>query len=163
LGVRVRLRPINPVTVLAAVFNGSPVSNNSGDPQQENASGTSFPLHEGVLFITELQYTLGGTVTANGPQPFSGTYKFGFWYDSERFADQEIDNRGASLASSDSTGTPRSYSGDYSFYFVADQMLWRDPSEQEGERTTSFFARAMGTPEQNRNLIDFSMNSGFNS
>jgi porin len=162
LGVRVRLRPINPVTVLAAVFNGSPVSNNSGDPQQANASGTSFPLHEGVLFITELQYTLGGTVTANGSQPFNGTYKFGFWYDSERFADQEIDNRGVSLASSDSTGIPRRYSGDYSFYGVADQMLWRDPSAQEGERTISFFARAMGTPEQNRNLVDFSMNAGFN-
>jgi porin len=162
LGVRVQLRPIDSVTVLAAVFNGSPVSNNNGDPQQENASGTSFPLHGGVLFITELQYTLGGTATAHGPQPLSGTYKFGFWYDSERFADQEIDNRGLSLASSDSTGTPRTYSGDYSFYGIADQMLWRDRSEPKGERTISFFARAMGTPEQNRNLIDFSMNAGFN-
>jgi porin len=162
LGVRVRLRPTDSVTVLAAVFNGSPVSNNSDDPQRENASGTSFPLGEGVLFITEVQYTLGGTATAKGPKPLSGTYKFGFWYDSERFADQEIDNRGVSLASSDSTGIPRTHSGDYSFYGVADQMLWRDRSEPEGERTISFFARAMGAPEQNRNLIDFSMNAGFN-
>jgi porin len=54
------------------------------------------------------------------------------------------------------------YSGDYAFYGIVDQMLWRDPADENGDRTISFFARAMGTPEQNRNLIDFSMNTGFN-
>jgi porin len=162
LAVRVRLRPVDPVTVLAAVFNGSPVSHGGGDPQAGNASGTSFPLHEGVLFIGEVQYTFGGVATANRPQPLSGTYKFGFWYDSERFPDQQIDDRGISLASPGSTGTPRTYSGDFCFYGVADQMLCRDPSDQEGNRTISFFARAQGAPEENRNLIDFSMNAGFN-
>jgi porin len=165
LGIRLRARPIDSLTLLAGVFNGSPVSNPNGDPQQENASGTSFPLHEGVLFITELQYAypaLGTMVRPNGTQPLSGVYKVGFWYDSERFADQEIDNTGVSLASPNSTGIPRKYSGDYALYGVVDQMLWRDPEDPDGDRTISFFTRAMGTPEQNRNLIDFSMNAGFN-
>ena len=43
LGIRVRIRPIDSLTFLAGVFNGSPVSNNNGDPQKQNPSGTSFP------------------------------------------------------------------------------------------------------------------------
>src|ERR1700683_3975115 len=44
LGVRFRLRPTDSLTILAGVYNnGSPVSNNNGDPQAENATGTSFP------------------------------------------------------------------------------------------------------------------------
>ena len=42
-GVRVRMRPIDSLTFLAGVFNGSPVSNNNGDPQQENAIRHQFP------------------------------------------------------------------------------------------------------------------------
>ena len=37
-------------------------------------------------------------------------------------------------------------------------MLWVDPNE--GDRTINVFARAMGTPLAERNLIDFSMNAG---
>ena len=49
LGARISARPIDGMTVLAGVFNGSPVSNNSGDPQLQNRHGTSFPLGDGAL------------------------------------------------------------------------------------------------------------------
>ena len=80
LGVRVRARPINSLTFLAGVFNGSPVANNTGDPQKQNGSGTSFPLNGGALAIAEMQYSfpaLGSMVYSSQSQPLAGTYKLG--------------------------------------------------------------------------------------
>jgi porin len=162
-GVRIRVRPINSLTFLAGVFNGSPVVNNTGDPQQQNASGTSFPVNGGALAIAELQYSfpaLGGMVYSGDSQTLAGVYKLGFWYDTENFADQQYDNSGLSLANPASTGLPEMHHGDYAIYAVMDQMIWRDPADEDGDRAISFFARVMGTPEEDRNLIDFSMNAG---
>ncbi len=164
LGIRLRVRPINALNILLGVFNGSPVVNNTGDPQQQNGSGTSFPLNGGTLAIAELQYSypsLGGMVYGNGSQPLGRVYKLGFWYDSENFADQENDTTGLSLANPKSTGNPELHHGDYAIYAVMDQMIWRDPKDEDGDRAISFFARAMGAPEEDRNVIDVSMNAGF--
>jgi porin len=163
LGVRVRTRPIDPLTMLFGVFNGSPVANNSGDPQQRDPSGTSLPLNGGVLGIAELQYAypaLGSMVYAAESQPLSRVYRLGFWYDTERFADQEFDNTGLSLANPGSTGIPEMHHGDYAFYAVMDQMIWHDPNDEDGDRVVNLFGRAMGTPAEDRNLIDFSLNAG---
>ena len=162
LGVRVRARPVDQLNILLGVFNGSPVFNNSGDPQQRNPSGTSFPLNGGALAILELQYSypsLGSMVYPGEAQPLARLYRIGAWYDSENFGDQRFDNTGQSLANPISTGIPRNHRGDYSIYAVADQMVWR--SEADPNRTISVFGRVMGTPQDDRNLIDFSMNAGF--
>jgi porin len=162
LGVRLRWRPTDSLTLLTGVFNGSPVSNNTGDPQKQNPSGTSFPLNGGALVIAELQYaypSLGTMVYADESEPMARTYRIGVWYDSESFPDQEIDNTGRSLANPLSSGTPASHVGNYAFYGVADQMIWR--SDEDPDRTASCFARVMGTPEEDRNQVDFSMNAGF--
>ncbi len=163
LGIRARYRPSNSVTLLAGVFNGSPVSNNSGDPQSENATGTSFPTEGGALCIGEIQYSYPalGSMVYSDKQPLSGTYKLGFWYDTQNFADQQFDNTGLSLANPASSGTPRNLHGDYGFYGVMDQMIWSDSKDTDADRTISVFARAMGTPEEDRNLIDVSANAGF--
>jgi porin len=90
LGVRVRAHPTDTVTILAGVFNGSPVANNSGDPQMRNPSGVSFPLNGGALAIAEVQFaypSAGGPVETGGSQSPAGVYKIGVWYDSENFAD----------------------------------------------------------------------------
>jgi porin len=161
LGVRVRTRPIDSLTLLGGAFNGSPVTNNSGDPQQQNASGTSFPLNGGVLAIAEVQYaypSLGTLVRANEPEPLARLYKLGFWYDTERFPDLRFDSDGRSLADPSSTGIPRTHRGNYAIYAVADQMVWR--SFKEPDRTLNVFIRAMGTSEDDRNLIAFSLNAG---
>lgn len=42
LGLRVRAHPTNSLTLLAGLFNGSPVSNNTGDPQQQNHQELAF-------------------------------------------------------------------------------------------------------------------------
>jgi porin len=162
LGVRVRAHPTNSLTVLAGVYNGSPSPNNAiPDPQVADHSGTVFPLNGGVLAIAELQYAypaMGGMVAANETKPLSGIYRLGMWYDSENFADQRFDNTGLSLANPLSTGIPAMHRGNYSIYGVVDQMLWQ--SEEDDSRILSGFVRAMGTPEIDRNLIDFSLNAG---
>jgi porin len=162
LGIRARYRPTDSLTFLVGVFNGSPVVNNVGDPQQQNPSGTSFPTNGGALVIGEMQYAfpaLGAMVYPDQPQPLSGTYKLGFWYDTENFPDQEFDNAGHSLASLNTTGIPQTHRDDFAFYAVADQMIWRDP--EDDDRNWNFFVRPMGTPLSDRNLIDFSLNAGF--
>jgi porin len=161
LGVRLRVRPIDPLTFLLGVFNGSPVSNNSGDPQMVNGSGTSFPVHGGVLVIGEMQFSypaLGSMINANEAEPLARLYKLGFWYDSENFADQQFDNTGLSLANPVSSGVPLNHHGDFSVYAVADQLIWVDP--REGDRTINLFVRLLGAPQANRNAVTFSANAG---
>jgi porin len=53
---------------------------------------------------------------------------------------------------------PLNHHGDFSVYAVADQLIWVDP--HEGDRTINLFARVMGAPQANRNLITFSANAG---
>jgi porin len=161
LGVRLRARPTNSIALLGGVFNGSPTSSQSGDPQKLDPSGLSFPLNGGVLAIGEVQYTypaLGGIVYADKPEPLARTIKVGFWYDSENFPDLAIDERGVPLVSSGSNGIPRLHQGNYSFYSTIDQLLFQKPKDPY--KTLNGFARAMGTPLGPENLIAFSLNAG---
>ena len=160
-GIRVRYRPVNPVAILVGVFNGSPANNNVGDAQRVNESGTDFPLDQGPLVIAELQYAypaLGSMVEPGAGAPLGHTYRLGAWFDEEAFDDERLDNNGIPLASPDSDGQPRRHHGDYSLYAVADQMVWRDAANPA--HSVSVFVRAMGTPQTNRNLVDYSVNGG---
>ncbi|WP_446327859.1 carbohydrate porin [Burkholderia sp. SR8] len=155
LGVRVRAKLTPSLTALAGVFDGDPVGNNPN-----NRSGTNFNLHDGALFIGELQYAInqegssGGTKTPGG---LPGTYKVGVWYHSGSFADQRDDTIGRSLASPDSSGVGRPHRGDYSVYAVADQMVWR--AGPDSPRSLGVFARVMGAPGD-RNLVSAAANVG---
>jgi porin len=163
LGVRLRYRPINPLTLLVGVFNGNPAPTSQGDPQRADASGTSFPLNGGTLSFVELQYTypaVGTLVYPGEGAPLGHTYRLGFWYDTESFADQRLSSSGVPLAFAGSAADPLQHRGDYAIYAVADQMLWRQATDPN--RSVSVFGRVMGTPEADRNLADFSLNAGVN-
>jgi len=144
------------LTALAGVFDGNPLGNNPN-----NISGTNFNLHNGALYIGELQYAINqpsdGQMVGVPQSGLPGTYKIGVWYNNERFDDLSTDNTGLSLANPQSTGTAQSHHGNYSFYAVADQMIWRpDPDEP---RSIGVFARVMGAPGD-RNLVSVSANAG---
>jgi len=161
LGFRLRAHPTESLTFLAGVFNGSPSPDDSGDPQKRNRAGVSFPMKDGPLLIAEMQYaypSLNTLVQADETEPLARLYKLGLWYDGKRFDDQRIDENGLSLADPGSSGVPRSHRGNHAFYAVADQMVWRD--YEEPDRTVNVFLRAMGTPDEDRNLIDLSLNAG---
>ncbi|OAJ62433.1 porin [Paraburkholderia ginsengiterrae] len=160
LGLRVRATPADAWTVLAGVFDGNPAGNGIGDPQKLNAHGTNFNLHDSALFIGEVQYAINqppANPSDAKPTGLPGTYKLGFWYNTGNFADQQFDNTGLSLANPASTGVPRSHRGDYSFYAVADQMVWR--AGPDSPQSLGVFARIMGAPGD-RNLVDLGMNVG---
>lgn len=162
LGARISARPVDGVTLLAGVFNGSPVKNDNGtDPQTQNRHGTSFPWGDGKLYIAEMQFaypSLGSMVEPGQTQPLGWTYRIGAWYDSKDFSDKRTDQNGLSLADPASNGITQQHSGNYAVYAVADKLVWRDNSDPN--RTVAVFGRVMGTPLRDRNLIDFSMNAG---
>jgi len=161
LGVRIRAQPTDSLVLLAGAYNGSPVSDNYGDPQVRNPSGTSFPLNGGVLAIAEAQYAYLNQAAAAQPNqagPPVGVYKIGVWYDSENFPDQRYDNAGVSLASPMSDGIAALHRSDYALYAVVDQMIYR--FENDPTRNINFFVKPTFTPLQDRNLISFSVNSG---
>ena len=148
------------VTVLAGVFNGSPIPFDSPNTPRSNPHGVSFPVDTGTLAIAELQYAYGssaqGKANADGPLP--GNYKIGAWYDSYKFDDQQTDTIGLPLASPLSNGMPATPHGDFSLYGVMDQMIWR--SKDNSNRSLNVFFRPMFTPYQDRNLVSASINAG---
>jgi porin len=160
LGIRARARIANAWTLVGGLFNGKPWSG-VGDAQEENSSGTSFPLNGGKLAIAELQYSypsVGTMVRGNRKSPLPRIYRFGVWHDTTSFDDQRLDKSGLSLANPASTGVPRTHKGDTAFYAVADQMIWQHADE--ADRNMNVFLRFMGTPQTDRNLIDLSLNAG---
>jgi porin len=161
LGVRGRLQVADGVTVLAGVFNGSPIPRDSPSTATSNPHGVSFPLDVGTLAIAELQYAYGSTGSAkpNAVGPLPGVYKIGAWYDSYKFDDQQFDTVGLPLASPLTKGMPATHHGDFSLYGVMDQMVWR--SKDNANRSLNVFFRPMFTPYQDRNLVSASINAGF--
>ncbi len=161
LGVRGRAQVTDSVTVLAGLFNGSPIPWDSPNTPRSNPHGVSFPLDTGTLAIAELQYAFGsgasGKASADGPLP--GVYKIGAWYDSYKFDDLQYDTIGLPLASPLSNGMPATHHGDFSLYGVMDQMIWR--SKNNANRSLNVFVRPMFTPYQDRNLVSASINAGF--
>jgi len=161
LGVRARARPTDSLTILAGIFNGSPVFRNIGDPQKQNPSGTSFPLNGGALAIAELQYAVGSQDApgkSGGAISLPGLYKLGFWYDSESFADLRFDNAGRPLANPASSGIAARHRGDYGFYAVVDQTVYQ--FKDDPTHNLNVFIRPMFTPLQDRNLVSYSVNGG---
>lgn len=159
LGVRLRAKPSDTISVLAGVFDGNPAPG-TGDPQKLNAHGTNFSLGNGALFIAEVQYALNPSAGSSADAMSSGLpgiYKLGFWYNTNRFADQRFDNTGLSLANPASTGIPASHRGNYSFYAIADQMIWR--ASADSPQSVNVFARIMGSPGD-RNPVDLGVDAG---
>ncbi len=165
LGVRLRVNPIDNVTVLAGVFDDNPPGGPFFDDSQvrgASQSGTKFHTGTGALIFGEVQYainapTVGQMDYGNAKPGLPGVYKLGFWYDTARFYDQRLGTDGLLLADPDSNGNPKLRRHNYSIYGVCDQMVWRpDP---DGPRSVGIFARLMGAPGD-RNLANFSVNAG---
>ena len=165
LGARLRGRPTDNLTILGGVFQDNPPGgpfNNDSQLLGSTRWGGNFNLRTGALFIAEVQYTINqpsnGQVVTPDAQPggLPGTYKLGFWYDTAPFPSPQYDNTGLSLANPASTGIPAQIQHNFSIYGVVDQQLWLP---KDGPQAVGFFARLMGAPG-NRNLVDFSVNSG---
>ncbi len=147
--VRLRIDPTEGLTLFLALFDGDPTGAGVGGSQLRDASGTAFRTSDGAFVINEIRYNPDSSDK-------NGTYRFGGWWNSERFRDQHLDASGISLARPDSNGRPRQRDNDFSLYGIVDQPFLVDEAEH-----TSFaaFARAMGAPGD-RNLVDLYVDAG---
>jgi porin len=149
--IRFRFEPSDELTIYAGLFNGNPTGApfGSSDPQRFDPSGTAFRVGDGALAMFEVRYNPGNTDD-------NGTYRFGAWFNSERFPDQHFASNGVSLASPLSSGVPRLLGNNYSAYGIIDQPLYT--SKASGQSLNVFF-RAMGAPGD-RNLVSFYFDTG---
>lgn len=146
--VRVRVDPYEGLTLFTAVFNGDPTGAGVGGSQLADASGTAFRIGDGAFVISELRYN-------EASSDHNPTYRFGGWFNSERFSDQHFDTGGVSLANPAGTGRPLQHRGDYSLYAIVDEPFL-EPDSKNG---FALFARAMGAPGD-RNLVSFYVDAG---
>lgn len=150
---RLLLSPTSEISLMSGVFTEDPAPPGPGNPQQRDLHGTAFRLNDHTLWITELAYS----PSLFGELP--GVYKLGMWYATGEFGDQRQASDGLLLADPASSGIPRPHSGDYSFYAIANQMLWKKPNtEAQG---VGVFLSVEHAPE-NRNLNSWFIDGGVN-
>jgi porin len=134
MGARVKYAPNDKLTMLAAIFNGSPATPGA-DPQYDNRHGTSFRFGDGALLMAEAQYkyTLG----------LEGTFKLGGWKQTnDDFQDYRV--------------VPASQvKGDYGLYFIVDQQIWKGADD----KSVNAFVRFSGSPER-ENFMDTYVDTG---
>jgi porin len=147
--IRLRVDPEEGLTWFLALFNGDPTGAGVGGSQLRDASGTAFRTSDGAWVVGEVRYNPDSSDA-------KGTYRFGGWWNSERFRDLRFDTNGVPLASPLSNGTPRRHEGDISFYGIIDQPLLTNAAEHT---RLSVFARA-GIAPGDRNLIDVYADGG---
>ena len=147
-GIRVAYTPIDNLNLLAGVFNGDPAGHGDRFAQYRDRLGADFRVRDGALAITEMQYSINQAKDAAG---LPGTYKIGSWYNTKSFADQRQNDLGQSIADpAAATPDARSHHGDWSFYAVADQLLYREAKTVDNG--LGIFARAAIAPTD-RNLV----------
>jgi porin len=146
-GARFKYSPTSEITLQVGLFNGNPAGPGTGNPQQRDASGTSFRIGDGSFVIAEASCPRN---QESGTMGVPASYKLGAWFHSGSFPDQRFDSSGQSLAAPTSTGVPATHNGNYGFYAVFDQMIWRKPDTTD--QGLSFFARA-GTARSDRNPL----------
>ena len=121
--------------------------NDNSQLRGPEANGVRFNLNTGALIIGELQYALNPAPTdpdvkATG---LPGTYKLGFYRYRYGFVPRSTARHGRFVASkSRNNGIAVMIQGNYSFYGIADQVIWQP--DLSAPRALSAFIRVMGTP-----------------
>jgi porin len=156
-GVRVKLgADSDAVNVLAAVFNGDPAGQCGQNPQICNRYGTNFRLQDPPLAFQEIQVKYNQGKDDKG---LAGTVKFGAYEHFGNFSNQRYDLSDQPLGV---TGAMAGVlNGDWGFYGILDQQIWRLGSGDDAGKGAAVFLRVAGAPGD-RNLIDFYIDGGLN-
>jgi porin len=145
-GARVRFSPTEHCYVQAGVYDGNP---------DRSYSGTRINLNEreGALAYFEAGYRLNGAKEDTG---LPGNYKIGAYYHTDDFFDFY-----STLTAPISGQPPDVHSGNYGYYFLADQMLYREnpPDEDPAGQGLAGFFRIAGAPSD-RNLAPLGIDGG---
>ncbi|MFO1501278.1 MAG: carbohydrate porin [Verrucomicrobiota bacterium] len=150
-GALVRWDPTPAFYAQAAVYDGNP---------DRSYSGTRINLNEdeGALAYFELGYRLN---PGKNPAGMPGVYKVGAYYHTDDFIDvsagtENFINEAVGLPGTD----PRTHSGNYGVYLLAEQMLFREqaPDDPARQGLVGFFRTAAAPPD--RNLAEFEIDGG---
>jgi porin len=153
--VRTQLNPNDQFAMIGAIYTADPAPAGGGDPQLRDRHGTAFRLNDHALSFGEFWYSPAFMTDLKLP----GTYKIGVWFATGPFADPLRDSAGLSLANPASNGIPRTHSGDYGIYGIANQMLWHKPNtEAQG---IGLFLQVMHAPDD-RNISNWFIAGGLN-
>lgn len=168
--VMARFAPVQQFSLTAAVFDGDPGDSfGASEPnsQKINSDGTRVDLSQGALGIFEAAYKLNQEEGAKG---LPGTYKLGGYFNTFRTDDVNL---------VDGDGSTVVHPNNYGVYFIADQMVWREPNSstekvdpsvrsavpesavEPSNQGLGLFWRVGGTP-QDRNLVSFYTDGGLN-
>jgi porin len=155
-GVRLKVTPIDQITLLAAIFNGDPAGSGfTGLEEIKDPSGTNFRVRDPAVFISEAQFSYNEKADSAG---LAGAIKIGGWRHLGRFNDDRFGTDGRSLADPSSNGQPLVHRGNFGLYGVINQMLWRVPGEGP-KKGTGGFARFAASPSD-RNLMNLYAEAG---
>lgn len=155
-GARLKVSPVDQITLLGAIFNGDPAGTGfTGLEEMRDPSGTNFRLRDPAFFIGEAQYRYNQKADSAG---LAGTIKIGGWRHFGKFDDDRFGADGRSLADPLSNGQPLVHRGNFGVYGVINQMLWRVPGE-DPKKGIGAFARFAASPSD-RNLMNFYAEAG---
>jgi porin len=132
LGIRLALTPVQWFAFQTAIFEGNKF------PQNLNRHGFRDRLNQkfGYFWINEAKLVWFGSEDSSG---LPGTFKVGAWFHTAKFANP---NDGELL------------DGNYGFYFIVDQMLYRHT-----DHGLNWFAR-VGFEPKDQNFIGFYFDTG---
>jgi porin len=158
-GARLKMAPMQDVTLMLAVLNGDPagppVPGGPADEQLRNPHGLNFRFGDAPFLIGEIQIRRNAAKTDSG---LSTTLKLGTWGHLGGFEDMRYTAGGGLIADPASSGNPARVNGNIGFYAVLDQQLYR-PAGGDAQSGISVYSRASLSPPD-RNLVDRYIDGG---
>ena len=130
LGIRVAVNPWEWMTLQSAAFQGNVFA------QNVNRHGFRWNLNsdQGYFWINEVQVRWN---QGDDARELPGQAKFGAWFHTADFADPFFDEDGIPLADEHSSGNPQTHRWNYGFYWILDQMIYREPGKVEPDASLS--------------------------
>jgi porin len=155
-GVRLKVDPVQDVSLLLAVLNGDPAGPGvPGGEEIRNHYGLNFRVNDPAFVIGEAQFRRN---QARDDAGLATTLKIGGWGHFGQFDDKRFAYDGSLLANPLSSGVPLKHRGNLGFYGVIDQQLYRLPGG-DARSGISVFSRMSISPSD-RNLIDAYIDGG---
>lgn len=142
-GVRIAFNPNDQIAALVGVFNGNPAGDCPADqdPQECNPHGLLFPIDAPPLLMAEGAYSYN-----QEPGALAGTIKLGGYRNFGAYEFQQVITGGVHIGFAGERLLRTN--GDFGFYAVLDQMIYRLPGEGD-PRGIAVFGRVFCVPEHN--------------
>lgn len=154
-GVRLRADPASCLYLQVGVYDGHP-------DRAESGLRINLNDQEGALIYAEAGLKINQAERSDGPP---GNLKIGGYFHSDDFYDMYQGTFAAfenyvGLAGALLGGSAKTYKGNYGFYVLADQTVWRETAKEDPARQgLAGFVRAAFAPED-RNLASWGVDGG---